>query len=565
MKKNFLILCLSPLALLALTGCHLIIFPSVDTSYSSEKDSLIPSESESSESTPTSNPESSEDTTSINESSEPVTSEETPSESEESSLDESSEEDSSTSEEEVFKPALENSEEYLEFWNPSTYISLSINMSQSAANYINNYQSNHGDSTYHDYYVPCTVNLTVNDAHYTFEEVGIRQKGNLSRRTMLIDNHFSLDSLVHFKLNFQETFDDEEYDDIPALQEFKKTWSDSSLRKERKNRTLFDMEKIDLKWNRNDDATKVKQSFAYKVFRDNGVIAGHTTLADTTLSINGSNSVNTTYEILECIDKVLIKRFFDKAHAGGDLYKCTYSYKPADMCNYSNEDIGVEDNVSGYHPPYDLKTNKKSSDHSAIQHFFSVINDSACSASAYKANLEEVMNVEDFIMYESIAYLMGNFDDLRNNANNYYLYFDGTKQNIAYVIPYDFDRCLGCGCEGIQDYMTNFSPESTKMQCDHRWQTNILYWRTICSTDESSSGYNNIERIEEYRALYQSNIENILNSGMMSESAFTSYVNSFPNSYRGNPNGAGNNNTTYGDYLNRKVNIIKEYYNGVTI
>ena len=127
-----------------------------------------------------------------------------------------------------------------------------------------------------------------------------------------------------------------------------------------------------------------------------------------------------------------------------------------------------------------------------------------------------------------------------------------------YIIPYDFDRCLGAGCEGRQDYMTNFSPESTKMQCNGDWQNQIIYWRTVCKTTESSSGYANIPQIEEYRAMYQSNIENLLNNQIISTQSFTQFVNSFPSAYRGNPNGAGNNNTTFANYLAKKIKAIKD-------
>ena len=56
-----------------------------------------------------------------------------------------------------------------------------------------------------------------------------------------------------------------------------------------------------MKWNRNDDQTKVKQSYMLKTFRDNGVIAGHTTLADTTLMVEDGYVLEDTYEILEVV------------------------------------------------------------------------------------------------------------------------------------------------------------------------------------------------------------------------------------------------------------------------
>ena len=460
------------------------------------------------------------------------------------------------------EPVLASSEEYEEFWNSNSNLSINITMSQQAADFINNYQSWHDDSTYFDYYVPCTFTLVMNEKTYEFEEAGIRQKGNMSRRQMLVNNNLSLDSLVHYKISFKETFDGEEYTTISQLQPFAKTWEDSAERKARKNRTLFDMEKIDIKWNRNDDETKSKQSFALKVFRNNGVLAGRDTLAKTTLGISGKDPITTTYEIFECIDSVFIKRHFDTARADGDLYKCTYTNRgPANFLGdiEIGDEIGVEDNTTNFHPCYDLKTNKKkNTTHTNFYNFVSVVNNNSLSAAEWKTQIEQKMDVTSFIKYESIAFLLGNFDDMRNNANNYYMYFTSGENPIAYVIPYDFDRCLGAGCEGRKDFMTDFSAESTKMQCSGDWQTINLYWRMVCASSDSYSGHANIQRVEEYRTIYQKNIEDLLNNGVISTKAFNDYVNSFVSEYKGNPNGAGENNISFSNYLSKKISKIKQ-------
>ena len=459
-------------------------------------------------------------------------------------------------------PVIVDSEEYKTFWNPNTQLSISIEMSQEAANFIDTYQSDHNNSTYFDYYVPCNVTIEMNSQTYIFEEVGIRQKGNMSRTSMLYEDNFSIYRLAHYKLSFKETFDDEEYTTISQLQPFAKTWEDSSARKARKNRTLFDMEKIDIKWNRNDDESKSKQSFALSQFRSHGVLAGHDTLAETTIGITGKDPIYTTYEVFECIDSVFVKRHFSEELADGDLYKCCYTDRgPANMSSSYKigDEIGVEKNKTGYHPVYDLKTNKKkNTTHTNLYNLFNVVNDKTSTAAEFKTKLEAVLDVKSFLMYESIAFLLGNFDDMRNNANNYYLYFTSGEKPMAFVIPYDFDRCLGAGCEGKQDYMTNFSAESTKMQCNGNWQTMNIYWRTICASTDSNSGHKNVERVEAYRALYQKNIEDLLNNRDFSATSFTSYVNSFPETYRGDANGDGSGNISFAEYLSRKISKIKE-------
>ncbi|MFA7032619.1 MAG: hypothetical protein WC201_03555, partial [Bacilli bacterium] len=149
---------------------------------------------------------------------------------------------------ENFIPELISSDAYKQFWNPETLLSFNITMSESAAQFMNDYQVG-GDSSYFDYYVPCTLTFSIDGAETTYDDVGIRVKGNLSRNSFLDDGQFSSSHLAHFKLKFNETFDGDEYEDISELTPFFKTWN-ATERAERKDRTLFDMQKIDIKWNR---------------------------------------------------------------------------------------------------------------------------------------------------------------------------------------------------------------------------------------------------------------------------------------------------------------------------
>lgn len=461
-------------------------------------------------------------------------------------------------------PLLVDSSEYLEFWDESSHVSIDVKMDIEAASFIDQYQSNRGDSTYSDYYVPCDVTIVLNGKETFYEDVGIRMKGNTSRTSFLENGAFTLDKRCHFKLKFNETFDGDEYDEIEQLKQFKKTYADDDARKVFKKRTLYDMEKIDLKWNRNFDETKSRQGYMLKQFRDNGVLCGRSTLFAASFTVNGTETMYDTYEAIECIDDIFIARHFAEAYADGDLYKCTYQNAPANFSSsYTiGNQIGVEDNTTNYHPAYDLKTNKKkNTTHTNLLNLISVMNDRTSTAEEWKDKIEPIFNINNFLKYEAIAALCGNFDDLRNNMNNYYVYFtSGT--NYAYVIPYDFDRGLGCGAQGIKDYMTNFSIESTKMQCTGNWQESLIYWRTICTHSEYNT---DIERYEPYRALYQKNIEDLLNNNIISTQSFTEYVNSFPSEYRGEANGSGYNNSTFDQYLTLKKAAIRNNNSGYNI
>lgn len=449
---------------------------------------------------------------------------------------------------------------YESMWDVTKEIKLSVSLSKEAAMFINEKQTNHNDSRYFDYYVPCDFNLTVGDKQIFYKDVGIRAKGNMSRDKFLDNsNNFTTSALSHFKFKFGETFDGEEYDTVNELKQFKKTYVDDAARKVVKKRTVAGMEKLNMKWNRNNDETRVKQSFINKVFIDNNVPAGHTTLSSTTIGIKNQKYINVCYELLEDIDEMFIERWFPN-EPDGDLYKCAYQNAPANFSkNYTvGRQIGVEDNTKNYHPAYDLKTNKKKSTHANLLTLLQEINKDNLSATEYKTNIEKYIDMNSFLMYESIAFLGGNFDDLRNNANNYYLYFSNVTGK-ATIIPYDFDRCFGCGCEGRQTYMTSFSADSTKMQCNGDWQNMSIYWRSVCRPTSGRP-----ERVESYYDTYKTNISKLLKNDLTTAN-FKAYVNSFPTLTRGNPDGAGKENTTYDNYITLKKNAIKSNNPDITV
>ena len=74
-------------------------------------------------------------------------------------------------------------------------------------------------------------------------------------------------SLNHFKLSFDETFDDEAYGVD------KVDWSnDPAGYKLRKDREFLGLTGLDLKWNKNYDATHIKEVYASKLYKSLGLI-----------------------------------------------------------------------------------------------------------------------------------------------------------------------------------------------------------------------------------------------------------------------------------------------------
>ena len=284
---------------------------------------------------------------------------------------------------------------------------------------------------------------------YTIPEVGVRMKGNTSR-TDFYNSQDGIYNIVHLKLDFQETFDDEEYYGADA-----KIW-DKDARDARKDRTFATLEKLDLRWNRCDDSTFMKEYFAFATYRENGVPAPHTNLC----SFDWSGNHMGVFTINEPIDKIFLKKYLPAEAQGGDLYKCGWAGN--NSASFTNTDsIGVENEDEGKFYAFDLKTNKKTSDNSALIGLIQKLNGSTVTQNTY----ESLVDIDNFLPYCAVSYLLGNPDDMRNNYNNFYVYFRGDTGQ-AMIFPYDFDRCLGI--------TTHWNPTGNGVTGDNPFGTTTL-------------------------------------------------------------------------------------------
>lgn len=345
--------------------------------------------------------------------------------------------------------------------------------------------------------VTITITTSTTKNSYYIEQVGVRMKGNTSR-TDFYNTSEGIYNLIHYKLNFQSTFDDEAYYGSDAVK-----WTNDTARKARKDRTFATLEKIDMKWNRNYDSTYIREYYTYEMFRDIGVLAPHTNLA----SVDLTNVHLGVYTIYEPIDKLFIEKYVDKADQGGDLYKCGWTFSPADFTK--NVSIGVEDEDAGKFYNYDLKTNKKKSTHTQMKNLINILN----SSSVTKAKYESVIDVDNFMKFAAVSYFSGNPDDMRNNYNNYYVYFLASSGK-AIFIPYDLDRCMGvtCGMNNNGNGMTNVSPFSG--------------WAQGLGDDQKNPVYKySVIRNSYFVNQFSSELLNVGNSKWLQDSNFNKYYN----------------------------------------
>ena len=183
-----------------------------------------------------------------------------------------------------------------EFFNIENKVDIKVNISSSELRKIDNDYSTGNKETYRI----CDLDILYRGLHFHYEEVGIRQKGNTSRGAIFDGDKINL---RHYKLSFEETFDDE-YTESP------KTWISSVAKEVREDRTFFGIDKIDFRWNRNEDKTYLKEYYAFEMHRNNGSLAPRSNPVHFSMNVDGSEQNMGIYLAVETISKGFIKKNF---------------------------------------------------------------------------------------------------------------------------------------------------------------------------------------------------------------------------------------------------------------
>lgn len=354
-------------------------------------------------------------------------------------------------------------------------------------------------------YRKASLVITINGQRFAMDEVGIRLKGNMWL-SPVYDKHGNL-NISHYKLSFNETFDKSEYYGNEA-----KVWASKEERKARKNRRFATLKKLDLKWNSCYDETYMREIYAAKMFRENGVLVQNINLAQTVF--NGNNYG--VMKLYEPVDEIFLEKNLPSSALGGDLYKCGWTNKP---CNYVLNQVtyGVDDKDTGAKYNYNLKTNEKSSDHGALRNLLSTL-----ASNPDKNTFESVIDTYYLANFLAASYFAGDPDDIRNNYNNHYVYFRNDNGK-AIFIPYDNDRTMGItyGYNPDGTGMTKPSPYSNMASGIRKTQANPMINLAIVN----SNGY--------IRNEYTSALKRIASSGILSDDVFNSYYNLAFSNYSG--------------------------------
>lgn len=436
----------------------------------------------------------------------------------------------------------------------------------------NDYETGHKSEIYH-IADKVTISLTNYGKTFTweFDQVGIRQKGNTSRKDVFRDG--KIDGLNHFKLSFDETFDNKEKYGNEALY-----WTGKEAEKLlREERDFLGLPGIDIKWNKNQDASHIREIYASYLYDAAGLMSNSIGLTEMVINQKDKNK---KYDfglctIFEPTSKAFIKDelrrgpyvntgTWDEEKNGsygiegskyGDFYKASWGVGDGRVDNgadltknsISGKRVGVG-NISGsYIPAYERKTNKKEDYND--QQLKTLIN-TIDSGNYY--DIEKLMDLEYFAITEACNYFIGNPDDLKNNNNNYTLYIRRTDGK-AIIIPIDNDRCFGItkDWDPSGDGMTEKGVFSTNPAAGVRM--NPLHSKTILASSSNDS-----------KAIYLNYVKAIRESSWMTydtfkslyDIAYSTYGNSstedsFGNRFEFNVGGA-NGNWGFKDYIDKK-------------
>lgn len=428
---------------------------------------------------------------------------------------------------------------YLEFWHEESKINFHIVASKRVFSLIE--QNGFFEQRYADLYFPVTLAVDLNGKRFVYYEVGMRMKGNTSRKQFLHSETKEFVDSVSFKLSFNETWTKDLYAEF-GLQ---KTWNknDNPEWKIRDDRTFmgddagkFGMKKIDIKWNKSKDPSLIMQPYAFGFFQKHGLISQNSTL--TTLKFNNTRMGIVTLN--EPVNKHLLRRYFPKAAAAGDLYKVGWGYGEMGNLFYEkyeekNEIVGEEDKYNYYSPIYDAKEY----DDTAAEPFGKLINlmrvlkeNEGKSVEEYAPVLSSVVDIDSFLNYAALAYLIGNPDDMRNWGNNYYIFFNPLEDNKAYFIPYDYDWSLGLTWDLQNLPMLGVSPYTTKHAVDrNRWQSNRLYWYTIIQSSDSARPYPSITMNQAWQDTYSNKLIEYNNDPLYSKEGYNELYFTYKTTY----------------------------------
>jgi spore coat protein CotH len=257
---------------------------------------------------------------------------------------------------------------------------------------------------------PIWVDATITFNGETWEHVGFRLKGNSSLRSSWTSGNNKLP----FKLDF-----DQFEDDYPATE----------------NQRFYGFKQLSFSSNFA-DSSYLREKVAADIFREAGVPSAQTAFYAVYVDTGDGPIYYGLYTAVEVVDDTLIQTQFEDD--SGNVYKPSGSAATFTAGSYNEEG-------------YDKETNKKADDYSDVEALLETLNSDLrlSDPSAWRAQLEPVFDVDDFLQWLAANTVMQNWDTYGSMSHNYYLYNDPTSGQLVWI-PWDNNQSLGSSGGGAR-------------------------------------------------------------------------------------------------------------------
>ena len=182
-----------------------------------------------------------------------------------------------------------------------------------------------------------------------------------------------------------------------------------------------------------------------------------------------------------------------------------------------------------------------------------------------KSQFASVVDVDNFLAYAAVSYLVGNPDDLRNNYNNTYIYFRADTGQVLFI-PYDMDRGLGVNKDWNPsgNHMTTDSPFSDTAIGNGSKQKNPLFTKGILNSSFYKNEYAEALKVaassEMVKNEYFNKCFNLAKSLYGSEATPSKkYNNAGGHSFTFDINKSNSSNMSFSNYMSTKLKTLSNY------
>lgn len=238
--------------------------------------------------------------------------------------------------------------------------------------------------------------------------VGVRFKGNSSLASSWANGIMKLS----FKLDF-----DEYEDDYPQID----------------NQRFYGFKKLSLK-NNYDDKSMLREKVAGDVFRNAGLVAGHTAFYTVYVDFGDGPTYFGLYTLAEEVDDTVLDD--QLSDDDGNLYK-----PDGDAAAFANGTYDEDE--------YNKKNNEDEGDFSDVENLLTILHDGTRTSdpATWRTNLETVFDTDVFLKYLAVNTTIQNWDTYGRMTHNYFLYNNPDNGKLTWI-PWDNNEALQTGKRG---------------------------------------------------------------------------------------------------------------------